>query len=150
MLLVSITSLAEEDCVFDQNTRHEDNIALQKQYPGSKYIKEEYKIIIPVEDGAISINKGGCVHYGMSIELRTHKTKAFNNENSLFNKIVELATKYAKDMLEIDELKKTLYGKRWEKISSGGYVVYYEGYQAFEIYTRDEDGITIIGMSFYN
>ncbi len=140
---------ADDDCLLDQNTRHEDNLALQKRYPGSQYIKAQYTVVIPVEDGTISINKGGCVHYGMDIELRTSKTKAFQNEKALFNKILELAKDYAPDMLDTDKLRKTFDGKRWQNIG-GAYFLDYEGYTAFDIGTRDDEAFTYIGMTFYN
>ena len=66
-----------------------------------------------------------------------------------FNKILELAKEHAPDMLDIDRLKKTLHGKRWQK-GGGTYFLNYEGYTAFFIGTRDDDGYTYIGMTFYN
>ena len=151
LLLASMvgSSYAGDDCLLDQNTRHKDNLALQKRYPGSQYIGAQYTVIIPVEEGTVSISKGGCGHYGMDIELRTSKTKAFQNENTLFSKILELAKAYAPDMLDIDRLEKALHGKQWQNIGDE-YFLDYEGYAAFHIGTRDDEAFTHIGMTFYN
>jgi hypothetical protein len=153
MTISSFAVFAEEECIFDQNQQKLDYLELEKQYPGSKYIENEYKLIIPRENHQIHFRKGGCVHYGITIESIQPITEKYKNENSLFLEVVSLIEEYGQGMVDSNKLKTLLNQKKWNNLSNDDvmyYFVPYEGYTAFEIYQRDEDSQTIIGVSFYD
>jgi hypothetical protein len=47
LLLVQPPATADDECDFDQNERERNYLLLEKKYRGSKYIKDEYKLVIP-------------------------------------------------------------------------------------------------------
>jgi len=142
----------EEECLFDQETRRLENLELQKQYPGSTYVEEKYHVVIPREGAELVVNRGGCVHLGVTVELRAPKTDRFKTEEAFFSKIVELVKEFGDGMIDVEKLRLVITEKRWHNSSDGNGMYYFLGYKeltAVEAYQRDEDDTTIVGVSFY-
>jgi len=146
-------SAAEEgECDFDQAERVRTNMALLKKYPGSKYIKEEHKVVLKDGEDEITLAIGGCVHYGVLIELKTRQTKRFDNEAAFMARIVELVAKYSQGHIDTERIKKVIAEKKWNNIDpnlSNLYYLEYDEVSTFEIYRQHEDAYTIIGINYY-
>src|SRR4030066_276505 len=96
LLLVGLSQVAvATECQFDQESRIENNIQLQKKYPGSFLVEKNLVLVVPVEEGQIEINIGGCEHYGVSVELRTKNPAKYQNEVQLMSLILRLARTYS-------------------------------------------------------
>ena len=154
LLLLTATPLMaeEEECLYDQDEQRARHLELQKKYPGSRYLEDEYKLIIPRDGAEISLSRGGCVHFGISIELRMPKTDDFKSEAAFFEKVVELVEEFGRELIDPEKLRKNMKEKKWSNLSDEGglyYFIGYEGVTAFEAYQRDEDGKTLLGVSFY-
>ncbi len=152
LLTASPLMAEEEECLYDQAEQKTKYLELQKKYPGSRYVEDEYKLLIPRKGHEISLKRGGCVHFGITIELRLPKTDDFKNEVAFFEKIVELVTEFGRELIDPEKLKKNMKEKKWSNQSGEGELYYFIGYKsvtAFEAYQRDEEGKTIIGASFY-
>jgi hypothetical protein len=117
MLLVSLPLLADEGCIFDQQEQENAYVELQKKYPGSRYIKEEYKLIIPKDGHQITFKRGGCVHFGITIELRIPRTEEYENENIFFSKIVDLVTEYGQELIDPKKLARTIKEKNGKRLN---------------------------------
>lgn len=156
LLLVMMLALpadpvhADEECDFDQANRYKENLTMVKRFPGSRYDKQEYTVRIPVKGGMVSVNKGGCVHYGLSIEFATRTPNAYKREADLFRKLVELLRLYGDDMMQADDLQKLLANGKWRKLYETYYNVESTEFEVFELYRKVDGGETIIGLSFYN
>ena len=156
LLLLAMTQpllAEEEECIFDQDQQRLEYKKLEKQYIGSKYIEEEYKLIIPRGESQVHLHKGGCVHYGITIELIQPKTDKYASQKTLFAEIVSLVQEYGQGMADSKYLLTLLDQKKWTDMSDNNdryYFVHYENVTAFEIYQRNEDSQTIVGVSFYN
>lgn len=152
MLLISIPLLAEEECIFDQNEQRQAYIKLQEKYSGSRYVEHERKLVIPKDGQQITLKRGGCVHFGMTIELRTRKTERYEKEGSFFAEILALVTEYGQEFIDPKKLEKTIENKKWLAVERNGgalYFLYYETVTSFEVYRNHDGEQTTIGVSFY-
>lgn len=150
MLLVSLPLLAEEECIFDQEAQKEAYVELQKKYPGSRYIEEEYKLIIPKDAHQITLKRGGCVHFGITIELRIARTEDYENEDIFFSKVLELVTEYGQELIDPKALERTIKEKKWQEIKGEEgtyYFLYSEAVTAFEVFRNHDREHTVIHAS---
>lgn len=152
LLLSSIfqTSLAV-DCELDQETRIEENVKLKKIYPGSYLIEENLILVVPVEEGEVRVNIGGCVHYGVNIELRTKDKEKYKSENKFMEKILYLVNVYSQGYIDRDKLKTIIKNKKWKKTQSSGryYLFEYDDLSTFEVYQNTDGEYTVIGFNNY-
>lgn len=154
LLLLTASPLVaeEEECIFDQSEQKAKYLELQKNYPGSRYLEGEYKLLIPRDGYEISLSRGGCVHFGISIKLSLPKTDEFKSEEALFEKVVQMVEEFGRELVDPEKLKEVIKEKKWSNQSDDRVLYYflgYEGVTAFEVYQRDEEGKTLLGVSFY-
>jgi hypothetical protein len=143
---------ADEECIFDQKAQKEAYLELEDKYEGSRYIERESKLIIPSNGNEITLRRGGCVHFGITVELKILRTDAYEDEARFFRKIVELVSAYGRELMDPKALKVQIDGKKWHKanVKKGGlYLLQYEGLTSVEIYRNHEDKHTILGISYY-
>ena len=152
LFLPSISLAGKVDCIFDQSERVSNNLQLQKKYPGSKYIKEEYKLLIPRGEDEIALNIGGCVHYGISIKLKTKKTTKYNSNDAFMKKVVELIKEYSQNYIDHKKVEEIIAEKKWYNVTpdtNDCYLFIYDDISTFEVYRRNEGNYTIIGITYY-
>ena len=152
LILISTSLSAEEECVFDQAAQKAKYFELQKKYPGSQYIESEYKLVIPQGASQISLSRGGCAHFGITIEEKMPLNRRFQTEDAFFKKILALVTEFGQELVTPEELAQIVAQKKWKNLSSEQGMYYFiplSGLTAFEAYQRDEGNQTIIGASFY-
>ena len=143
------SSLFADECIFDQKERILENIKLQKKYLKSTLSEDKLILTIPENNGVISLNIGGCSHYGVSIELKIKKTNLYNKESEFMKKILYLSEKYSQGNIDQKTLKKVIGNKNWEN-HSGFYFINYEEYSTFETYKINKENHTVIGINYYS
>lgn len=152
LVLISTPLYAEDDCLFDQEEQTNEYIKLQKKYPDSKYIKKEYKLVIPRNGYELILRRGGCEHFGIRIELNLPKTNDFKTENVFFKKIVELIKEFGEELISPEELKQIIINKKWTDFSDKKgmyYFIEYTELTSFEVYQRHSDTQTTLGVLLY-
>jgi hypothetical protein len=152
LILISAPLSAEEECVFDQAAQKVKYLELQKKYPDSQYLESEYKLVIPRGASQIRLSRGGCVHFGITIEETMPLTRRFQTEGAFFDKILELVTEFGQELVAPEELAKIIAQKKWKNLSGEQGMYYFiplSGLTAFEAYQRDEGNQMTIGASFY-
>ena len=142
----------EEECIFDQDAQDAAYRELEKKYPGSRYLEHEYKLIILVGGDQITLRRGGCVHFGISIELRSSKTGEYDDEAVFTAKVMDLVTEYGQDLIRPDMLEKSINAENRHVTKNDSGVYYFLPYPdaTFEMFLRHDQEHTIIGVSFYN
>ncbi len=135
----------------DQETRIEENFKLKNVYPSSYLIEENLVLVVPVEEGEVRINIGGCVHYGVNVELRTKDKEKYNSENRFMEKILDLANVYSQWYIDSDKLKSIIKNKKWKKTESSVryYLFEYDDMSTFEVYQNIDGEFTVIGFNKY-
>lgn len=150
--LVTNVVIADEECIFDQAEQHKRYLQMQKEYAGSRYVEKEHKLVIPKNGVEITLRRGGCAHFGITIEYRIPKTTRYESEFLFFAKIIELVTEYGQELVDPEKLKKTIESKKWHKIeedNGGYYFVGYEGVISFEAFQKHSAKHTPVVASFY-
>lgn len=153
MVLFCQPVLADPDeCDFDQKAQLKNNIELQKKYAGSRLAEDNRVLVIPVDEGEVWLGIGGCVHYGIMIELKTKLRDAYKSEAALMQRILALAKTYAQGHIDHERLRALINAKKWSKETSPirYYILQYDDISTFEIYESEEGSRKIIGLSYYN
>ncbi len=159
LLLISFSALAlayqsdnEEQCIFDQDEQKQAYLELEKKYEGSEYVEESFALLIPWEEDLITLRRGGCVHFGVSIELQTIKTDRFEDVGVFFSMILELVTEFDQGLIDKEKLGQSIQDENWHESRLGNSIHYslaYPDVSAFEIFRRHDQEHTTIGISFY-
>ena len=155
-LLISTCSTVladDEDCLFDQYEQHAAYLELQKAHPGSRYMEDSPRLVIPRNGNILTLRRGGCVHFGISIELQTPRTDAYISEAAFFAKILEFVSEFGGQMVQADKLAENIKQQKWHNASDEDVMYYfigYEGVEGVEVYQRHTQALTTIGASFYN
>jgi hypothetical protein len=152
LILISTSLSAEEECIFDQAAQKAKYLELQKKYPGSLYLESEYKLVIPRGASQISLSRGGCVHFGITIEEKMPLTSRFQTEDAFFEKIMALVTEFGQELVTSEELAQIITQEKWKNLSGEDGMYYFiplSGLTTFEAYQRADGNQTTIGASFY-
>jgi hypothetical protein len=152
LLIIFRQPVLADECVLDQKTRIEENIRLKNKYPGSYLTDGKLVVVVPVNEGEVRINIGGCVHFGVAIELKIKKTDKYRNEEEFMRQILYLAKTYSQGMIDINKLKKVIENKDWTQPDSSSryYFINYDGISLFEVYETNERQFTVIGLNKYS
>lgn len=141
----------EEQCIFDQYEQEEAYRALERKYPGSRYIDDEYHLLIPLDGDQVILRRGGCVHFGIAIEFRTNRTDEYDDEPAFFARVSDLIADYGQDLLTPEMLEESSSGQApaVETLADGVYYLLPYPDAVFEAFRRHDDEHTTIGVSFY-
>jgi hypothetical protein len=145
-------SADEDECDFDQKEQLKQNIELQKKYPGSHLAEDNRVLVIPVDEGEVWLGIGGCVHYGITVELKTKFRDRYKREDAFMRRILGLAKAYAQGYIDYERLRAMIDARKWNKETSPirYYSLQYDDISTFEVYESEEDGRAVIGLSYYN
>ena len=151
MLVVYGQFVLADECDLDQNSRIEENIKLQKKYPGSYLMEDNLVLVVPTKGGEVNINIGGCAHFGVTIEFKTKLINKNISENEFMDNILWLSKTYSQGIINQEQLKKTIKEKNWLQPKEGVkfYFFNYDG-SPFEVYENTKNDYTIIGFSSYS
>ncbi len=125
---------------------------LRKSLPLNTFLKngdsekgnDESGILINRNGEVIHFNRGGCVHFGISIESISSKKYT---EEEFHQKVISLVSEFGSELVNVEELKTSIFNKNW---------YYEEGYYFVKIETVDNhfemghDGQGKVYASFYN
>jgi hypothetical protein len=151
-LLAPAQLFAQDDCPLDQEARRAENLRLQARYPGSRFLESDFELVITRNGDELTVNQGGCTHWGVTVNLLTSRTDRYSTEEIFFSKIVELVSEFAQGSVDLDDLAQLIEDKGWMKFSdenSTYYLLGYPGLTAFEASQSHSDTQTRIGFSFY-
>lgn len=141
----------EEECIYDQDEQEKAYLELEKKYPGSRYVEDQHKLLISDHGDEVTLRRGGCVHFGISVELRIIRTQKYESETVFLSKVTDLVTEYGWELIDLETLHHSISSKKWyfTKDETGAY--YFLSYPdaTFEMFRRHDDEYTVIGVSFY-
>lgn len=141
-----------QECDFDQDTRIRDNIQLKKKYPGSYLAGKNLVLVVPVREGEVRINIGGCVDYGVTVELRLKHASPRRSVDELMQKILYLAKTYSQNIVELEKLQNAIQKNDWTQPQEDNrdFFLNYDSAYTFEGYEHDDRGGAVIGFSLYH
>ena len=153
ILAISIFSYSiyADDCDLDQIARVIENKELKKKYPGSYLIENNLILVVPDQYGKAKVNIGGCVHFGVTIDLVVKNPEKHKSEKDFMNMILYLAQTYSQGMINSKKLEQVINERNWMQPEppSKFYFFNYDG-SPFEVYESEENGKIIIGFRSYS
>jgi len=148
----SQSEIDEEECIFDQLEQHKAYLELEKKYPGSRYIEDQYELQIPENGNLVKLRRGGCVHFGIYIEFQTARTDNYEEEDAFFAELSRLIADYGQKLLrpEMLETSRAKGGLEVVELDNGVYYVLPYPVAVFEVWRRHDEAHTTIGVSIYD
>lgn len=142
----------EEECIFDQHEQHKVYLELEKKYPGSRYMEDQYELQIPEGRDQVVLRRGGCVHFGIYIKLLTARTNLYEDEAAFFAAVSRLIADYGQNLLTTEMLEKSREKQEMEVVELNDGVYYVLPYPdaVFEVWRRHDEEHTTIGVSIYD
>ncbi len=125
---------------------------MQEIYSGSRYTEDEHKLVIPDDESQVTLRRGGCVHFGISIEFRIARTERYDDEAVFLTKVRDLIKEYGQELADQEFLDKAIDNEARHVTRDDTGVYYFLPYPdaTFEIFLRHDPEHTTIGISFYD
>lgn len=145
-------STDQDECLFDQAEQRRAYLELEQTYPESEYLEEQHKLLIPRGNDLITLRRGGCVHFGISVELRTARTQRFDDEGAFFAQVMALVTEFGQEFIDPNRLEQSIRNRNWSKAVHDDSVFFFVSHPdvaAFEMHRKSELQFTTVGVSFY-
>ena len=110
IVFLSLNILAEpEECIFDQDDQKEFNNNYVALHKSARLDKDGITIVIKRDKETIRVNRGGCVHFGVTI---VSQTSSKYTEAQLFTKAIKLVKEFGSELIDYKDLANTLSNKK--------------------------------------
>lgn len=139
LVLVALPGYAEEQCVFDEAAYTEFVDKYHAEHANSKISPDGRTLNVVRGKETIIIRGGGCVHLGVSIELR--REQAYT-EAAFLQKVLALSTEFGGWLINTEALKDAIATGKYQKIN-GVYYVDIDAMTVFSAERRDQGGILV-------
>jgi hypothetical protein len=142
LIVVSVSALAEEDCVFDETAYIKFINKYSTENRNAKIDADGKTLIVNRDYEEIIVKGGGCVHLGVAIELRT--TQAYT-EKEFLKKTLDLAVEFGSWLINTNALADSIEKGKYEIIDG----TYYIEVDAMTVFSASYDNKGKINVDFY-
>jgi hypothetical protein len=142
LIVVSVSALAEEDCVFDETAYIKFINKYSTENRNAKIDADGKTLIVNRDYEEIIVKGGGCTHLGVAIELRT--TQAYT-EKEFLKKTLDLAVEFGGWLINTNALEDSIEKGKYEIID----VTYYIEVDAMTVFSASYDNKGKINVDFY-
>jgi hypothetical protein len=142
LIVVSVSALAEEDCVFDETAYIKFINKYSTENRNAKIDADGKTLIVNRDNEEIIVKGGGCVHLGVAIELST--TQAYT-EKEFLKKTLDLAVEFGGWLINTNALEDSIEKGKYEIID----VTYYIEVDAMTVFSASYDNKGKINVDFY-
>jgi hypothetical protein len=142
LIVVSVSALAEEDCVFDETAYIKFINKYSTENRNAKIDADGKTLIVNRDYEEIIVKGGGCTHLGVAIELRT--TQAYT-EKEFLKKTLDLAVEFGSWLINTNALADSIEKGKYEIIDG----TYYIEVDAMTVFSASYDNKGKINVDFY-
>jgi hypothetical protein len=142
LIVVSVSALAEEDCVFDETAYIKFINKYSTENRNAKIGADGKTLIVNRDNEEIIVKGGGCVHLGVAIELST--TQAYT-EKEFLKKTLDLAVEFGGWLINTNALEDSIEKGKYEIIDG----TYYIEVDAMTVFSASYDNKGKINVDFY-
>jgi hypothetical protein len=142
LIVVSVSALAEEDCVFDETAYIKFINKYSTENRNAKIDADGKTLIVNRDNEEIIVKGGGCVHLGVAIELST--TQAYT-EKEFLKKTLDLAVEFGGWLINTNALEDSIEKGKYEIIDG----TYYIEVDAMTVFSASYDNKGKINVDFY-
>lgn len=152
LLAISVSAhAAGEDCIFDTGAQMRFIKQYVTKHPGSTLVNNGLNILIKRNNEIISFSRGGCVHFGIDLDV-TIKHQAPFTEEQLFTRILAYNEEFGTELVTTKELAHALQNKYYKKMiikKNTLYFVKIPSVASYEISYQAKDNDINISIGFY-
>ena len=149
----TVFSQQDEECVFDRNTQTDEFIRKKGEFTEYEWDNETKTATVILESGNIlRAYRGGCAHFGMSVELEILNSTVDLNETKYWLKKALWVSDKVFDDSDNQFLKNQLTSENYtlESDSDSFYIfIPHEYYDEFSIAVRKENGKIFLYVGYY-
>lgn len=139
LVIFTASAYAEEQCVFDDAAYTQFVNKYHDEHPNSRISPDGRTLSITRGKDIIIIQGGGCVHLGMSIELRSQQAYT---EKAFQQKVLDLSTEFGDWLINTEALRDSITNGKYQKIN-GVYFIDVDAMTVFSAERRDQGGILV-------
>jgi len=139
LVLVALSVHAEEQCVFDETAYTEFVNKYHAEHANSSIGPDGRTLNVARGKETIIIHGGGCVHLGVSIELRSEQAYT---EAAFLQEVLVLSTEFGDWLINTEALKDAIATGKYQKIN-GVYFVDIDAMTVFSAERRAQGGILV-------
>jgi hypothetical protein len=139
---VSVSVYAKDDCIFDETAYIEFIKKYSTENRNSKIEPDDRTLIVNRNNEEIIVKGGGCIHLGVTVELRT--TQAYTEEQFL-QKTLDLSIEFGNWLINTKTLKGSIEKGEYQIIDG----TYYIEVDAMTVFSASHNSQGTIYVDFY-
>ena len=142
LFFISVSAYAEEECIFDETAYIEFINKYSAENMNSKIESDGKTLIVKRNNEEILVKGGGCIHLGVTIELRT---KQAYTEEQFLQKTLDLSIEFGDWLINTKSLKGSIEKGKYHKIDA----TYFIEVDAMTVFNASHDNQGKINVDFY-
>ena len=142
LFFISVSAYAEEECIFDETAYIEFINKYSAENMNSKIESDGKTLIVKRNNEEILVKGGGCIHLGVTIELRT---KQAYTEEQFLQKTLDLSIEFGDWLIDTKSLKGSIEKGKYHKIDA----TYFIEVDAMTVFNASHDNQGKINVDIY-
>ena len=142
LIFISLHAYAEEDCIFDESAYLQFINKYSRENRNSKIEPDGKILTVKRKNEKIVVKGGGCIHLGVSIELKAKNTYT---EEQFLQKTLDLAIEFGSWLINTSALEDSIEKGKYDKIDS----TYFIEVDAMTVFSASYDNQGKINVEFY-
>ena len=142
LFFISVSAYAEEECIFDETAYIEFINKYSAENMNSKIESDGKTLIVKRNNEEILVKGGGCIHLGVTIELRT---KQAYTEEQFLQKTLDLSIEFGDWLINTKSLKGSIEKGKYHKIDA----TYFIEVDAMTVFNASHDNQGKINVDIY-
>ena len=139
----------DEDCIFDQAAQVAHYREMERRIEGARYDAADGALVIARGAATITVRRGGCVHFGLTITSVTPVAGAAERDD-VFARAVALVAEFGGgELVTADAVAAAIREDAFELADGQVYYLRVPGVEALSIAWRIADGRLTVEVAYY-
>ncbi len=145
-----VPAAGDEACIFDQAAQLEHYREMERRIPGARYDAAEKLLTIERGAARITVGRGGCVHFGLTITHAAPAAPGDADRDAAFARAVALVAEFGGgELVSADAVAAAIRDEAFELAQEGFYYLRVPGVEAFSIAYGVAGGRLTVEVSYY-
>jgi hypothetical protein len=141
---------AEEECIFDQEAQLAHYAEMERRIEAARFDAAEGQLIIERGTAVITVRRGGCVHFGLSIAHTAPAAPGDVDRDAVFARAVALVAEFCGgELVRADEVAAAIRDEAFALAEGQVYYLRMPGVEVFSIAWRVADGRLTVEVDYY-
>ncbi len=146
----AVAHAAEEECIFDQAAQLRHYTEMAQRIDGARFHEAERLLIVERDAEAITVRRGGCVHFGLVITHTAPFIEAEAQRDAVFARAVALVAEFGgDDLVSASDVADAIRREDFEVVQDGLCYLRIPGVAAFSIVWGVAAGRLTVEVEYY-